>query len=83
MMDTEAERFELFSGAEKIMMEDAPVMILWYQENYTLYHSEIRNFHYNAIDYFDFSDVYIKTLTAEEYEKMEAEWANPDNSTVK
>lgn len=83
MMDTEAERFELFSEAEKIMMEDAPVMILWYQENYTLYHSEIRNFHYNAIDYFDFSDVYIKTLTAEEYEKMEAEWANPDNSTVK
>ncbi len=82
-MKSEADRFEYFAEAERIMMEDAPVIILWYQENYTLYHSEIRNFHYNAIEYFDFSNVFIKTLTAEEYEKMEAEWANPDNSKVK
>jgi peptide/nickel transport system substrate-binding protein len=82
-MESEADRFEYFAEAERIMMEDAPVIILWYQENYTLYHSEIRNFHYNAIEYFDFSNVFIKTLTAEEYEKMEAEWANPDNSKVK
>ena len=82
-MKSETDRFEYFAEAERIMMEDAPVIILWYQENYTLYHSEIRNFHYNAIEYFDFSNVFIKTLTAEEYEKMEAEWANPDNSKVK
>ena len=82
-MELEADRFEYFAEAERLMMEDAPVIILWYQENYTLYHSEIRNFHYNAIEYFDFSNVFIKTLTAEEYEKMEAEWTNPDNSRVK
>ena len=82
-MEFEADRFEYFAEAERLMMEDAPVIILWYQENYTLYHSEIRNFHYNAIEYFDFSNVFIKTLTAEEYEKMEAEWTNPDNSRVK
>ena len=82
-MEEESSRFENFAEAERILMEDAPIIVLWYQENYTLYHSEIRNFHYNAIDYFDFSDVYIKTLTAEEFEKIEAEWANPDNSSVK
>ena len=55
-------RFENFAEAEKIMMEDAPIIVLWYQFNYTLYHSEIRNFYYNPIDYFDFTEVYIKTL---------------------
>ena len=45
----EAERFALFAEAEKIMMEQAPVIILWYQENFTLYQSDIRNFHYNYL----------------------------------
>ena len=82
-MEDENARFENFAEAEKIMMEDAPIIVLWYQFNYTLYHSEIRNFYYNPIDYFDFTEVYIKTLTAKEFEKIEAEWANPENAKVK
>ena len=41
----ETERFELFAQAENIMMEKAPVIILWYQENFTLFH--FRNFYDN------------------------------------
>ena len=63
------EQMRLFAEAESTMMEDAPVMILWYQEEYTLYHSYVRNFHYNAMDLMDFSDVYIKARTAEEIEE--------------
>ena len=61
-----AEREAYFAKAEEIMMEESPVIILWYQENYTLYHSEVRNFYYNAMEYFDFSGVYIKNVIAEE-----------------
>ena len=75
----EAERFALFAEAEKIMMEQAPVIILWYQENFTLFHSDIRNFHYNSMEHFDFSDVYIKTLTNKEYNALQ----NAGNSKVK
>ncbi len=75
----EAERYELFSEAEKIMMEQAPVIILWYQENYTLFYSSIRNFHYNSMEHFDFSDVYIKALTSEEYDALQ----NSESSKVK
>ena len=60
------ERYGYFSQAEAIMMEESPVIILWYQENYTLYHSEVRHFFYNAMEYFDFSGVYMKELTEEE-----------------
>ena len=67
----EAERFALFAEAEKIMMEQAPVIILWYQENFTLYHSDIRNFHYNSMEHFDFSDVYLKPLTKKEYNALQ------------
>ena len=71
-----AERYACFAKAEGIMMEESPVIILWYQENYTLYHSEVRNFYYNAMEYFDFSKVYLKELTEEEVraakEKMQS-----------
>ena len=75
----EAERFKLFAQAEKIMMEEAPVIILWYQENFTLFHSDVRNFHYNSMEHFDFSDVYIKTLTKKEYNALQ----NAGDSKVK
>lgn len=71
-----AERYEYFAEAEGIMMDESPIIILWYQENYTLYHSEVRNFYYNAMEYFDFSRVYLKELTEEEVkaarEKMQS-----------
>lgn len=64
--ENKEERYGYFAKAEGIMMEESPVIILWYQQNYTLYHSEVRNLYYNAMEYFDFSGVYMKEITAEE-----------------
>ena len=54
----------LFKEAEVVMMADAPAMILWYDENYRLAQSRVRNFWPNPMRYFDFSQVYLKEQQA-------------------
>jgi oligopeptide transport system substrate-binding protein len=54
----------LYKEAEQVMMADAPAMILWYDENYRLAQSRVRNFWANPMRYFDFSQVYLKEVTA-------------------
>ncbi len=58
--------YEYFVKAEKILIEDAPLMPLWYNEDYYLSKSEVRNFNYNPMEHYDLAVVYIKTLTREE-----------------
>jgi oligopeptide transport system substrate-binding protein len=58
---TDKEKLELFLEAEKVMMDDAPVIILWYDENYRLYQSNVRNFFPNPLNYWDFTQVYKKS----------------------
>ncbi len=60
---TEAEKNKYFAEAESQMLQDCPVIILWYGENYKLVHSNINNFYNNAMNYLNLTDVYIKTLT--------------------
>lgn len=67
------EQYSYFAQAEKRMMEASPVLILWYGESYTLYHSEVRNFHYNSLNYLDFSEVYLKELTEAEVKSQMGE----------
>ncbi|HET6244420.1 MAG: ABC transporter substrate-binding protein [Bacteroidetes bacterium] len=52
------ESYNFFLRAEQLMIEEAPVMVLWYDEKYRLYQSNVRNFHPNPINYWDFSQVY-------------------------
>lgn len=69
---TEEERFLNFAEAERIMMEDCPVIIIWYVENYRLLHSNVHNFHNNPMNYYDLSDIYLKAPQgAEKAEKKE------------
>lgn len=56
---TEAEAHELFLQAEKVAMRDAPVLILWYDEAFRLLQPYVRNFPNNAMQYRDFSQVYL------------------------
>lgn len=65
------ERNNYFAEAEKIMMNDAPVMVLWYTENYTMYHSNVRGFYNNGLELADFSRVYLKEMTADEINEIE------------
>jgi len=54
------ESYKYFMQAEQIMMQDAPLIILWYGENLKMIHSYVKNFHFNPMNYKDFSEVYIK-----------------------
>lgn len=65
------ERNNYFAEAEKIMMDDAPIMVLWYTENYTMYHSNVRGFYNNGLELADFSRVYLKEMTADEINEIE------------
>ena len=49
--------------AEQLMMNDAPVMMLWYDENYRLVKSNVRNLFSNPMRYRDYSQVYLKDVT--------------------
>lgn len=63
---TVEEANRLYKEAEQVMMADAPAMILWYDENYRLAQSRVRNFWANPMRYFDFSQVYLKEQEAKD-----------------
>ncbi|MGQ0827746.1 MAG: ABC transporter substrate-binding protein [Bacteroidota bacterium] len=59
---TQEESYASFMKAEQIMMNDAPLMILWYEENYRLIKSNVHNFYSNPMRYKDYSEVYLKDV---------------------
>ncbi|MEX2483814.1 MAG: peptide ABC transporter substrate-binding protein [Brumimicrobium sp.] len=62
------EQYKQFSKADKIMMEDAPFIILWYEETIKIALSKVRNLELNEMNYYSFKNVYFKEWTKEEYE---------------
>ncbi|MFT5600588.1 MAG: oligopeptide transport system substrate-binding protein [Flavobacteriales bacterium] len=58
--------WELFAQAENVMMQDAPIIVLWYDENYSMYHSSLRNYRGNGLKIADYARAYIKPMTADE-----------------
>jgi peptide/nickel transport system substrate-binding protein len=51
-----------FMKAEQILMNDAPIIVLWYDSNYRLTRYGIQNIHTNAMRYRNFADAYIKEV---------------------
>jgi peptide/nickel transport system substrate-binding protein len=49
---------QFFAKAEQVLMNDAPILVLWYDESYRLIQSYVKNFPYNAMQYRDLSEVY-------------------------
>lgn len=74
---TEAERLKYFAQAERIMLDDCPLVMLWYGMNYRLLKSNIQNFYNNSMDYIDLSNIYMKEITAEDVKKK-AEETKPE-----
>lgn len=58
------EKNKLLLEAEKLMMDEAPILVLWYDEKYRLYQARVNNFHSNPLNYWDFSSVYLKSPAA-------------------
>lgn len=50
-----------FMKAEQILMSEAPIMVLWYESNYRLISSKLKNFVVNPLRYFDLTRVMIGT----------------------
>ncbi|MCH2229681.1 MAG: peptide ABC transporter substrate-binding protein [Crocinitomicaceae bacterium] len=63
-----SDQMKMFSKAEAELMKDPPIIPLWYTGDIEITQSYVRNFHFNPLNYFDFSRVYLKEWTVEEYE---------------
>ncbi len=50
----------LFNKAERQLMDDAPIIVLWYDEGYRLVKSYVKNFPNNALQYRDLGKVYFE-----------------------
>lgn len=68
---TQEEAYAAFLKAEQVMINDAPVMVLWYDENYRLVKSNVRNLFSNPMRYRDYSQVYLKEVTPTAVAKKE------------
>jgi oligopeptide transport system substrate-binding protein len=53
-------RYKLFAEAEQILMDDAAVIVLYYNESYVLLKADIRNYFANPMQYKDYSQIYFK-----------------------
>jgi oligopeptide transport system substrate-binding protein len=51
---------QFFNKAEQQLMDDAPIIVLWYDEGYRLVKSYVKNFPNNALQYRDLGKVYFE-----------------------
>lgn len=65
-----AEKMSLLAQAEQIMIQDAPLMLLWYGEDYKLIRANVQNYYHNSLNHIDFSRIFLKTLSEEEYKEL-------------
>jgi len=63
------EAMDNYAKAERILMQDPPIIPLWYMGDIQIVYSNIRNLHFNALNMFVFKEVYRKDWTVEEYTK--------------
>jgi peptide/nickel transport system substrate-binding protein len=69
---TQDEANKLFFQAEQMMINDAPAIILWYDENYRLTQYRVKNFYTNPMRFLDFSQVYIKEEAAKKQDSKDS-----------
>ncbi len=55
------EAYDAFAQAEQKMLDDAPILVLWYDENLKLAHFHVKNFFFNPMNYRALREVYIKS----------------------
>ncbi len=48
------------AAAENILMDDAPIIVLWYDESYRLLQANVKNFPSNPMQFRDYSEVYLE-----------------------
>lgn len=63
------DRYQLYAAAEKALMQNPPLIVLWYSNDFQLSYSRVRNLKNNAMGLLDLRQVYMKDWTKEEYLK--------------
>ncbi|RMG83609.1 MAG: ABC transporter substrate-binding protein [Bacteroidetes bacterium] len=61
--ENQEERFSLLEEAEQLVINDAPIIPLWYMEDYVMIHSYVRNFYTNPMGSYNLTRVYFKERT--------------------
>jgi oligopeptide transport system substrate-binding protein len=64
-----SDQMSYFSKAEKVLMQDPPIIPLWYKGDYGIVYSNVRNLNFNSLNIYNFVKVYKKEWTKEEYLK--------------
>jgi ABC-type transport system substrate-binding protein len=67
--DSQKERYLLYNEAEKVLMQDPPIIVLWYSGDIQLVYSRVRNLKNNPMGLLDLKEVYLLDWTKEEYLK--------------
>ena len=65
-----SEAMTYYAKAEKVLMQDPPIIPLWYSGDIQIVYSDVRNLHFNALSMFNFTEVYKKPLTEQEYQEQ-------------
>ena len=65
-----------FSQAEMELMKNPPIISLWYKGDYGIVYSNVRNLYFNPLFLFNFTYVYKKEWTKEEFLKATKKSAN-------
>lgn len=68
-----SDQMTYFMKAEIELMKDPPIIPLWYSGDIDIVQSYLRNFYFNPLNYIDFTTVYIKEWTEEEFQKASVE----------
>ena len=58
--DSTEEKYGFFAQAEQVMMEDAPVIVLWYDEHHRMIQSNVQNLVINPMHIRDYAVVYFQ-----------------------
>ncbi len=67
--NSQRESYRLFAEAEKELLKDPPIIVLWYANEFQLSYSKVRNLKVNAMNFLDLKEVYMKDWTKEEFLK--------------
>lgn len=52
--------YQYFMQAEQILMDDAPLIVLWYEASYRLYNNRVKDLYMNPMRYYDMRIAYIQ-----------------------
>lgn len=56
--------YKYYMRAEQMVMNDAPIIVLWYDQNYSLTRWAVKDLYPNPMNYLDLSNVYIDESSA-------------------